>query len=149
MNTAVTSAVIATWFLGWAGHATPDHARVADAIAQATEGEGEARWMAAIAIRESGVRASIWGDGHHSACWAQIYVGAARSRGDWLNANPLECGKIAVAAMRASIVACKPGDELGLYASGKCGTAYGARISRDRLALARSFLIPVTPEQVP
>ncbi len=147
--TSITSVVIAAWFSTWAGRATPDHAKIADAIVATTENEGEARIMAAIAIRESGARASIWGDGHHSACWAQIYVGASRARGDWLNANPLECAKQAVAALRTSIRTCEPDDALGLYASGKCGTRYGRRITADRMALARSFVVPEEPTATP
>ena len=148
MNT-LTSAVVAAWFASWAGHATHDHTLIADAIVATTENEGEARIMAAIAIRESGVRASIWGDGHHSACWAQIYVGASRARGDWLNANPLECAKVAVSAMRTSVKTCDPDDALGLYATGKCRTARGRWITRDRLGLAASFVVPEDPTGSP
>ena len=144
--TTLTSAVVAAWFAAWAGHPTADHPKVADAIVAVSENEGEARWLGAIAIRESGVRVSIWGDGHRSACWAQVYVGASQSRGDWLNRNPLECAKIAVAALRTSMKTCQPGDELGLYAAGRCGTAYGKRISRDRLRLAGSFVVPEVAE---
>lgn len=141
----ISAAIIALWFSTWAGHSTPDHQRIADAmIKKGVTSEGEARLVAAVIIRESGARASIWGDGHHSACAMQIWVGSNQARGNALNANIDACISAGVDAMRVSIATCKPGDELGLYASGKCGTRYGARISRDRMALAQSFIVPVS-----
>jgi hypothetical protein len=143
----ITSAVLAAWFAAWAGHATPDHATIAEALAPQLENEGDARWAAAITIMESSVRVHIWGDHHKSACFMQVYLGgiadpAARERrGKYLIDHPEECARVGLAAMRASMAKCAPGDELGIYATGRCGTRYGGWISRSRLALARSFVL--------
>jgi hypothetical protein len=144
----ITSAVLAAWFAAWAGRSTPDHTIIAAALAGQTENEGEARWAAAISIKESSARVHIWGDHHKSACFMQIYLGgiedpAARERrGQFLIDHPEECARVGLAYMRASMAKCSPGDELGLYATGRCGTKYGRWVSATRMALARSFVVP-------
>lgn len=100
--------------------------------------EGKQRTLAlmtSIAFFESSFRLDATGDHGRSTCWFQIMGGGAALRSD-----AMACAQRGYAFLRASLRACGTGDELGLYAAGKCGTTTGKRISRHRLYWARKRL---------
>lgn len=125
-----------------AGH--DDRHEIARSILDAGATPEEARWLVAIAWRESSFRASAVGDSGRSYCWAQIHTGPHRTAEGWsgpdLASDPDRCAVVALRVLRTSLASCSsaPADErLAAYAAGSCGGVRGRRLSRDRAALAR------------
>lgn len=97
--------------------------------------ERTAALLVAVAFRESSLNASITGDGGHSVCAMQIYDG-----GQALNEDPIACVRTGFRMLRTSIRVDRT-NPVAFYARGPRWDSEGARrISRDRMALARSLL---------
>ncbi len=93
-----------------------------------------AAFLIAVAMRESSLKNDAVGDNGHSVCAMQIYDGP---RSYLTDADA--CVRRGVEMIRESFAACRslPIEErLALYARGKCDSAEGRRLSRDRFALA-------------
>lgn len=121
-----------------------DREAIARAIASTDATDVEARWLVAIAWRESSFRAAAVGDAGASFCWAQIHMGATRTREGWtgadLAADPARCALVALRVLRSSLASCAAlpeDDRIAAYASGSCRSPRGRRVSRDRAAVAR------------
>ena len=81
-------------------------------------------------------------DSGRSACLMQIHLGKAKTAEGWtqreLFADRAKCFRAGLHLMRSSWWACARGQELNVYASGRC--SFGDEITRDRVRLgARIF----------
>lgn len=100
----------------------------------ATGLERDVALLSAIAYRESRVQNDVIGDGGDSVCAFQIYKGA-RS----LLTDPLACATRARAMLRESIRRCRA-HPVAIYARGRCDSADGRALSRDRVSLGEKVL---------
>jgi hypothetical protein len=94
----------------------------------------------AVSYRESGWDPRAVGDGGTS--WCAFQVAAVSGGGPALLEDTHACVERAHALLSLSLRTCRElpaSDRLALYARGRCGSASGQRISRDRMALARRF----------
>lgn len=143
MSPAVLLGLVLALFARYAGTHKDDREAIAQAIVATDATEREARWLAAIAYRESGLHAGAVGDDRRSYCWAQIQMGARLTREGWsgpdLAADPQKCAVVALRVLRGSLAVCRhlpEAERLSAYASGSCASERGRRISRDRYRLA-------------
>ncbi len=91
--------------------------------------------LVAVAFRESSLTASITGDGGRSVCAMQIYGGAAS-----LNDDAIACVRTGYRMLKTSIRVDRT-NPVAFYARGpRFASEEARRISRDRMALARSLL---------
>ncbi len=91
--------------------------------------------LVAVAFRESSLTANIVGDGGRSVCAMQIHGGSAS-----LNEDPIACVRVGHKMLKVSIGVDRT-NPVAFYARGPRYTSEEARrISRDRMALARSLL---------
>ncbi len=91
--------------------------------------------LVAIAFRESSLTANILGDGGRSVCAMQIYGGAKS-----LNDDPIACIRAGYRMLRTSIRVDRE-NPVAFYARGpRYASEEARRISRDRMALARSLV---------
>jgi hypothetical protein len=135
---------------------TTDAAMVARMeLGQAVEDEGatpyEARWLAAIAFRESTYKLDAVGDSGRSFCAYQLHLpGGAKvdgKTGDALTKDARACTRGALKWLRWSLHACKSlpeAERIAGYARGRCESASGQRLSRDRWAQAQKAKLPGT-----
>lgn len=134
-------------------HDVSELARFAEALDSVVESEGSLfagpegkrrtfALMTSIAFFESSFDLGAIGDLGRSTCWYQIMHGGAA-----LLTDATECTRRGYAQLQASLRACGKGDELGLYAAGRCGTTAGKRISRHRLYWARKRLTDATHKE--
>lgn len=139
-----------------------DHDELGGAIARRAEAEAPLfaddadrrktiALLVAVGFRESSLRNDAEGDhdtktkAPTSFCAFQIHLPwGARTREGWsgadLKADPNRCVEVAFRMLRGSIIQCRalPSDErLAVYARGRCDSAEGQRLSRDRSFLAR------------
>lgn len=111
----------------------------------------EARWLAAIAYRESTYRLDAVGDHGSSFCAFQIHLPrGARTRDGFRGPDLLEdahaCTREALRQLRASLRVCKAlpeSERMALYARGSCASERGRKLSRDRWWVAQKA--KVTP----
>lgn len=97
--------------------------------------ERTAALLVAVAFRESSLTASILGDGGRSVCAMQIHGGATQ-----LNEDPIACVRTGYRMLRESIRVDRT-NPVAFYARGpRYASEEAQRISRDRMALARSLL---------
>jgi len=97
--------------------------------------ERTAALLVAVAFRESSLTASILGDGGRSVCAMQIHGGAKA-----LNEDPVACIRAGHRMLKTSIRVDRA-NPVAFYARGpRYATEEARRISRDRMALARSLL---------
>lgn len=108
----------------------------------------------AVLFRESSFDNTAIGDGGNSHCAGQVYLpNGAKTREGWSGADLREdatkCLAVVSRMLRASITACRtyPSEtRLSVYARGRCDSAEGQRLSRDRMALAarlvRDVVVP-------
>lgn len=131
-----------------------DHHVVGEAIARVVESEAPlfrgdddrrrtASLVVAIAFREGSLRASVVGDfrGGHPTSFCTMQIHESSGGGPSLNDDPERCIRTGLAIVRASMRVCTEAP-LAWYAVGggrerACASTYGARVSRDRMALAR------------
>lgn len=100
----------------------------------------EARWLAAIAYRESTYHVDAVGDHGASYCAYQVHLPrGARTREGLSGPDLLEdvraCTREALRQLRASLHVCKrlpEAERLALYARGSCDSERGKKLSRDR-----------------
>lgn len=91
--------------------------------------------LVAVAFRESSLRANVTGDGGHSVCAMQIYDGPKS-----LNEDPVACVRAGYRMIKTSIRVDRT-NPIAFYARGpRYASEEARRISRDRMALARSLL---------
>ncbi len=103
-----------------------------------TEGPRKsAALMTAVAYRESSFRVAAKGRG--SDCGAWQHVTHDKAECDRLRSDAAYAAEVAHRDLKRSIAAC-PGEPLGVYAMGKCGTKHGAWVSRDRMQIARKLM---------
>jgi len=97
--------------------------------------ERTAALLVAVAFRESSLTTSITGDGGRSVCAMQIYDGAKT-----LNDDPIACVRTGYRMLKTSIRVDRT-NPVAFYARGpRFASEEARRISRDRMALARSLL---------
>jgi hypothetical protein len=136
---------------------TTDAAMVARMeLGQAVEDEGatpyEARWLAAVAYRESTYKLDAVGDHGSSFCAYQLHLpGGAKTgegkTGEDLRKDARACTRQALKWLRWSLNACKSlpeAERIAGYARGRCESATGQRLSRDRWAQAQKAKLPGT-----
>lgn len=109
----------------------PDAPALAAAIVEEGATWEEAHLMVAIAYREGSFRLGVVGDQGHALCTYQLH-GAPRA----VLRDARLCTRIALARLRDARRLC-PAQPLAAYAGARCGTKLAARISCDRLRLAR------------
>jgi len=91
--------------------------------------------LVSVSFRESSLTANITGDGGHSVCAFQIYDGPKT-----LNDDPIACVRTGYRMLKASIRVDRT-NPVAFYARGpRFASDEARRISRDRMALARSLL---------
>ncbi len=122
------------------------HGALAVAVATVAEEDGPlftgdatlertAALLVAVAFRESSLNASIVGDAGRSVCAMQIHGGAPA-----LNDDPIACVRAGHRMLKESIRADRD-NPVSFYARGpRYRSDEARRISRDRMALARSLL---------
>lgn len=97
----------------------------------------------ALLFRESSLRNDAVGDGGRSHCAGQVYLpNDAKTREGWsgadLRGDADKCLTVVSRMLRASIGACwafPVETRLSVYARGRCDSAEGQRLSRDRIQL--------------
>jgi hypothetical protein len=139
--------VVIAWVLAMMAMVAPgrDHGRLGSAIAEVALSEpplfaGDddrrrtAALLVAVAFRESSLRADAIGDQGRARCAFQLWGAPAEALTD-----PALCTRMAVARLRESMRACGALNPLGTYAAGPggCASERAARISRDRMWLAK------------
>jgi len=91
--------------------------------------------LVAVAFRESSLTASVTGDGGRAVCAMQIYDGPRT-----LNDDPIACVRTGHRMLKTSIRVDRM-NPVAFYARGpRFASEEARRISRDRMALARSLL---------
>ncbi len=127
-----------------------DHAALGTAIAARVlaepplfKGDDDRRrtaaYLVAVAFREGSLRLGVVGDHGRSFCTFQIHASSGGKSA--LTTDADACVGAAFAMLRESMRVC-PSAPLAWYAEGPggCSSARAQRISRDRLALARSLM---------
>lgn len=127
-----------------------DRYDIAAAILRSDATETEARWLVAMAYRESGFHSKAVGDGGASFCAFQVHLPGGRKTAEgWtgpeLLESPSRCLEAALRILRLSLRRCAhlPAEErLSFYARGRCESEQGRRISWDRFRLQRYAFSP-------